>query len=131
METFYIYTPVAHGTPKIDKIEVFMSLVPIGKENAIKRSELANKCVEAGIISADTVDKDRAMRNIMRRAKVDYNFYVTNDGDGTGYYRPTPDDAIRLARNNRREKKKALSSLKGGMGNEALYEDYRHERITT
>jgi hypothetical protein len=129
MNTFYIYQPVAKGKSLPDKIDVFIGLFTPGKENAIKRDELTQRCVGAGLIGNDVKDKDRAMRNLLARAKVDYNVQITNDGDGEGYYIPTFKESVQLARNNKREDKKAISTLKGNKGNKALYDDYQHGRI--
>lgn len=129
METFYIKVPKAKGTREPDKIEIFIGLFTPGKENAIKRDELTQRCVGAGLINPNTVDKDRVMRKLLARAKVDYNIKITNDGDGEGYYIPTPKESIQLARNNKREDKKAVSIFRNNKGNKALSEDYRTERI--
>ena len=129
-ETFHIYVPKANGTKKPDKIETFIGLFIPGKENAIKRDELTQRCVDAGLIHPNTIDKDRAMRNLIARAKVDYNIKITNDGRGEGYYIPTPKESIQLARNNEREDKKAVSIFRNNKGNKALSEDYKAERIT-
>ena len=130
METFFINTPKANGVKKIDKIEVFISLLGYGKENAIKRADLVERCVGAGIIEKDAKDKDRAMRKFMHRAKMDFNIQITNDGKGEGYYIPTFKESIQLAKNNKREDRKAVSIFAGNKGNKALAEDYRNERIT-
>lgn len=127
METFHIYQPVAKGKPKIDKIEIFMSFIPTGKDNAIKRDDLTQKCVDAGLIGTEVRDKDRAMRNLLEKAKLDYS--ITNDGDGKGYYRPTKEDAVRLEKNHNRERKKAISTLAGEKYNGATIEDYKHGRM--
>ena len=127
MKKEYIYQPVAKGTPRVDKIEAFAELIPKGKENAIKRDDLTQKCVEIGLISVYTVDKDRAMRNLLARAKMDYS--ITNDGDGSGYYRPTKEDYQNLRKNNNRENKKAISTLGGLKTNKAIAEDYRVGRL--
>ena len=121
--------PKANGTSKPDKVEIFIGLFIPGKENAIKRNDLTQKCVEAGLINPDTVDKDRVMRNLLARAKLDYNIKITNDGDGEGYYIPTPKESMQLARNNKREDKKAVSIFRNNKGNKALSEDFRTERI--
>lgn len=130
METFYLNVPKANGTSKPDKIEIFIGLFTPGKENAIKRGDLTQKCVDVGLINPDTVDKDRVMRKLLARAKLDYNIKITNDGDGEGYYIPTPKESMQLARNNKREDKKAVSILRNNNGNKALSEDYKAERIT-
>lgn len=127
METFHIYTPMANGEHKPDKVEIFMSFFTPGKENAIKRDDLTQKCVDAGLINADVADKDRAMRNILKRAKLDYS--ITNDGDGTGYYRPTKEESKRLEKNHKRERKKGISTIVGEKYNGATLEDYKHDRM--
>lgn len=85
METDYIYVPKSKGNRKPDKVEVFIGLFTPGKEHAIKRDELTQRCVGAGLINPNAVDKDRVMRKLLTRAKVDYNIKITNDGDGEGY----------------------------------------------
>lgn len=127
MERFYVYHPVANGKQKQDKIDIFIRFFTPGKENAIKRDDLTQKCVDAGLIHIDVGDKDRAMRNLLKRAKLDYS--ITNDGDGMGYYIPTKEDGDRLERNNNREKKKAISTLAGNKLNSALVEDFKHGRL--
>lgn len=129
METFFINTPKANGVKKIDKIEVFIRLLGYGKENAIKRADLVDRCVGAGIIEKNVKDKDRAMRKFMHRAKMDFNIQITNDGKGEGYYIPTLKESIQLAKNNKREDRKAVSIFAGNKGNKALEEDYRAGRI--
>ena len=129
METFFINTPKANGVKKIDKIEVFISLLGYGKENAIKRADLVDRCVGAGIIEKNVKDKDRAMRKFMHIAKMDFNIQITNDGKGEGYYIPTLKESIQLAKNNKREDRKAVSIFAGNKGNKALEEDYRAGRI--
>lgn len=129
MQKDYIYVPKAKGTSKPDKIEIFIGLFTPGKENAIKRNDLTQKCVEAGLINLDTVDKDRVMRKLLERAKLDYNIKITNDGDGEGYYIPTPKESMQLARNNKREDKKAVSIFRNNKGNKALSEDYKAGRL--
>ena len=129
METFFINTPKANGVKKIDKIEVFIRLLGYGKENAITRADLVDRCVGAGIIEKNVKDKDRAMRKFMHRAKMDFNIQITNDGKGEGYYIPTLKESIQLAKNNKREDRKAVSIFAGNKGNKALEEDYRAGRI--
>lgn len=129
METFYINVPKANGTKKIDKVEEFIKLLQYGKENAIKRNDLTEKCVLAGLIDSETKDKDRAMRKLMHKAKVDYNIKITNDGKGEGYYIPTFKEYRDFVKNNKRESKKAISIFASNKGNKALEEDYRAGRI--
>lgn len=129
METFSIYKPVAKGKPKPDKVDVFVSLFVPGKENAIKRDKLTQRCVGAGLIGKEVKDKDRAMRNLIARVKVDYNIQITNDGDGEGYYIPTHKESVQLARNNKREDKRAITTFRNNKGNKALSEDYKRGRL--
>lgn len=127
MEHFTIVQPMARGKAKVDKIEIFAELIPKGKENAIKRTDLILRCVGAGLIGVDTVDKDRSMRNLLAKARMDYS--ITNNGDGSGYYRPTKEDYQNLRKNNNRENKKAISTLGGLKTNKAIAEDYRVGRL--
>ena len=130
METFYIYTPKATGNRSPDKIEILVSFIKYGKENAIKREDLTKKCVEAGIISSkDELNQDRAMRMLLNRARVDYSISITNDGDGKGYYRPTKSDLKLLSKNNNTSKKKAISSFVGNKVNVAMEDDFKHGRM--
>ena len=69
------------------------------------------------------------MRKLMHKAKVDYNIKITNDGDGEGYYIPTSKESMQLARNNKREDKKAVSIFRNNKGNKALSEDYKVGRL--
>ena len=130
METYYINVPKANGVKKVDKVEEFIKLLQYGKENAIKRNDLTEKCVLAGLIGDETKDKDRAMRKLMQRAKIDYNIKITNDGKGEGYYIPTFKEYRELAKNNKRDDKKAVSIFRSQKGNKQLEEDYKTERIT-
>ena len=127
MEHCSMYKPMAKGEAKVDKVEIFAELIPKGKENAIKRDDLTLKCVESGLIGIDAVDKDRAMRNLLAKARIDYS--ITNDGDGSGYYRPSKEDYESLRKNNNRENKKAISTLGGLKTNKAIAEDYRVGRL--
>lgn len=127
METFQIYTPVAKGKPKMDKIEAFANLLGFGSENAIKRPDLVVKCVEAGLISPDAVDKDRAMRNLLEKVRREY--VILNDGAGQGYYRPTQKELVSLARSNKRENSRAIKVFSSTKKAKALEEDYKHGRL--
>lgn len=129
MHKSYVSVPVAKGKHKPDKIDIFVGLFTPGKENAIKRADLVQRCIAVGLIGKDTKDPDRAMRKILERVKVDYNVQITNDGDGEGYYIPTHKESLQLARNNRREDKRARSTFRNNKGNKALYADYRAGRL--
>ena len=127
METFSIYKPIAKGKPKIDKIEVFANLLGFGSENAIKRPDLVDKCVEAGLIDNSIKDKDRAMRTLLEKARKEY--VILNDGAGKGYYRPTQKELVRLARSNKRENSRAIKVFSSTKKAKALEEAYKHGRM--
>ncbi len=131
MQTFYINVPKANGTKKIDKAEIFIGFFTPGKENAIKREDLVKKCEDAGLINSSSSyeNRDRAMRKLLERVKADYNVKITNDGRGEGYYIPTLKESVQLARNNKREDKRAITTFKNNKGNKALSEDFRCGRI--
>lgn len=125
MNTFYIYQKAANGSrePEVSIVD----LIPIGKENAIKREELIVKCVYVGLIAETIVDKDRKMRNLIAKAKLDYS--ITNDGDGAGYYRPTREEQKQLSRNNKREDRRAIATFRGTKVSKALEADYKAGRL--
>ncbi len=127
MDTFSIYKPVAKGHPTISRVDAFADLLGFGVENAIKRNDLTDRCVKAGLIDPDTVDKDRSMRNLLKRARREY--VILNDGDGKGYYRPLPKDLVNLAKSNKREKGRIAEIYMGTKMANALEEDLRHERM--
>lgn len=127
MHTFYMNVPKANGTKKIDKIEVFANLLGFGKEEAIKREDLVERCVGAGIVSKDLKDKDRAMRILLEKARREY--VILNDGRGSGYYRPTPKELVALARSNKRENSRAVNVFASTKKAKALEEDLIHGRI--
>lgn len=127
MKTYLIKVPKADKyIPKVDKVDVFVELLGFGSENPVKRSELVLKCIDAGIVNPDTKDPDRAMRNILERARIDYAIL----NDGKEYYRPTARDRERLAKNNAREKSRALNILSSTKVARAFEEDCKFGRIT-
>ena len=109
MKTYEMLVPVAKGKPGRDIIEEFMSLIDYGSENAISRKLLVQKCVSTGIIDKDLKDKDRAMRNMMSKAKLDYA--ICNIGKG--YFRPTPRDKPYIDRFVAEREKQARSIFEG------------------
>lgn len=112
-----------------DRIEIFIGFFKYGREHAIKRDELTQKCVDAGLIGKDTKDKDRSMRNLLRKARCDFKIKITNDAKGDGYYLPTAEESAQLTKNNNREDKKAISIFRSHKGNKALEEDYKVGRL--
>lgn len=97
-------------------------LIPVGRENAIKREELLKSCIQNGIAT-----NDRSMREEIANAKRDY--VILNHSRGDGYYRPSLEDMQDLQRYIRQEEKRAKSTFKNIKRAKALYEDYKHGRV--
>ena len=114
METFNVY--VKQGTGAADRIGV-ADLIPEGRENAISREMLLEKCKAYGLCSSD-----RAMRKMIESEKTDYVILAREEG---GYYRPTHEDMLDLNRYIRQEKHRAMSILKNLKKALCLYEDYK------
>jgi hypothetical protein len=121
VETFYINKPVP--TKTATPIIVIADLIPIGRENAIKREELLKSCIQNGIAT-----NDRAMRKEIEKAKRDY--VILNNSDSKGYYRPSREDMQDLQRYIRQEEKRAKSTFKNIKRAKALYEDYKSGRVS-
>ncbi len=98
-----------------------------GKDEAIKREDLVERRVCAGIVAKDLKDKDRAMRILIEKARREY--VILNDGRGGGYYRPTPKELVALARSNKRENSRAVNVFASTKKAKALEEDLIHGRI--
>lgn len=122
MEKFNIYQKQAKGRPFISVAD----LIPIGRENAIKRKELLNRCIGAGLVS-DNNNADRAMRNLIRKDRKD--FVILNLSNGGGYYRPSREDIQDLQRYIRQEESRGKATFNNIKLARALYEDYKHERV--
>ena len=128
MKKFEMLVPVAKGKPGRDIIEEFMRLIDYGSENAISRKLLVQKCVAAGLIDKDIKEKskDRAMRNMMSKAKIDYA--ICNIGKG--YFRPTPRDKPYIDRFVAEREKQARSIFKGINSVKKIQADISAGRIT-
>ena len=126
METFYINQSVGKKkVPRVDKIEVFVSLLGFGAENAIKREALVQKCIGAGIVNKNCKDADRAMRIILQRARAEHGIL----NEGKGYFKPTFKDYKSLSDSNKREGGRAIKVFASTKVTKALEDDYRHGRI--
>ena len=97
-------------------------LIPVGRENAIKREVLLKSCIQNGIAT-----NDRSMREEIANAKRDY--VILNHSRGDGYYRPSLEDMQDLQRYIRQEENRAKSTFKNIKRAKALYEDYKHGRV--
>ncbi len=71
-----------------------IDLIPVGKENAIKREQLTRLCFQYGLI-ADVKDKDRAMRDLIGEARMEHP--IINMSHGDGYYQPRKDSKEEMA----------------------------------
>lgn len=126
MEHFAVYTPKATPTPPAITI---IDLIPTGRDNAISRDYLVTLCVQNGLVDENKSpkSKDRAMRRLLERARLDYT--ILNLSDGEGYYRPSKDDLQDLQKYIRQEESRAKATFRNISNAKALYEDYMHGRI--
>lgn len=125
METSFIYTPkINHEVKEVIMIE---DLIPRGRENAISRGLLIARCVEKGLIDSKTKDKDRTMRKLIKKARVDST--ILNLSDGDGYYRPTHEDLLELRRYIRQEENRGKAVFKNLQNARKLYEDLKAGRL--
>lgn len=126
MERFAVYTPKATPTPQAVTI---IDLIPVGRDNAISRDYLVTFCVQNGLVDENKSpeSKDRAMRRLLERARLDYT--ILNLSDGEGYYRPSKDDLQDLQKYIRQEESRAKATFRNISNAKALYEDYKHGRI--
>lgn len=128
METFSIYQK--KPTPSHSPIMTIADLIPQGRDNAISRNSLVQLCVQNGLIEENVHFKDRAMRKLIEKDRVDF-VILNRQGEEGGYYRPTHEDMLDLQRYIRQEEKRAKAVFRNIKMARALYEDYKHERITT
>lgn len=125
MYRFNTYTKKASA--KIKHTLSIADLIPVGRENAISRKLLADKCVSAGLIDKNISDKDRAMRRLLEKARLDYT--ILNISDGNGYYRVSREDLQDLQRYIRQEDNRAKAAFRNHALTKKLYEDYKAGRI--
>jgi hypothetical protein len=123
MERFHIYQKEAIGKP----VTTIADLIPVGRDNAINRKALVSLCEQYGLIENTTRDKDRSMRLLVQKARMDY--VILNLSNGDGYYRVSMDDMQDLQRYIRQEEKRAKSAFKNITMAKALFEDFKHGRM--
>ena len=123
METFGMYQRKASGK----QVTTIADLIPVGRENAIGRKTLVALCVANRLVADDVIDKDRTMRQLIQKARIDY--VILNLSNGDGYYRASKDDVQDLQRYIRLEEKRAKAAFRNLKKAKALYEDYKHERV--
>lgn len=124
MERFFMYVPQGNGKEEEHSIA---DLIPTGRESAIKRSTLTQLCVEHGLIDAKSKDKDRVMRELVKKARRDY--VILNLSDGNGYYKVSKNDIQDLQRYIRQRESRIKSEFRDLPLAKALYEDYIHGRL--
>lgn len=132
MDTFTYYTPKV--MEPVDRQEPsIIDFIPTGRDNAISRKLLAEICVANGLIAVNSIDKDRYMRKLIEKARMDYT--ILNLSDGSGYYKLTSetkaslDELQDLQRYIRQEESRAKATFKNLSMAKSLYEDYRSERL--
>lgn len=128
IQHFYMDIPAAKGE-EASPLHPIAELIPIGRNNAIKREKLVERCVGAGLVDPNAKEstKDRATRELIRKARREY--VILNLSDGDGYYRVSREDMQDLQRYIRQEENRAKASFKNLSLAKKLYEDYKHGRI--
>lgn len=126
MKREIVYVPKANPKEKEkDIVDIFIGLIPFGEENAINRKVLTQTCITIGLVDKEHKDADRAMRDIMHKAKIDYA--ICNNGKG--YFRPLPKDVHILKICLEKERSRMISINSSFKTLERLYEDYIHGRV--
>lgn len=134
MQRFYTYVPKGNGNAQKDL--PIIELVPIGRDNAITRKTLINRCIASGLISSGVKKStaDREMRDLLANAKKE-GYTILNLSDGNGYYRLTSgykaslEEIQDLQRYIRQEENRGKVIFKNISVAKALYEDYVHDRF--
>lgn len=125
MQKDFIYTPKINH--EVKEVITIADLIPEGRDNAISRVLLTEKCVANGLIDKCLKHKDRAMRNLIEKARTDWT--ILNRADAGGYYRPTHEDLLDLRRYIQQEEKRGKSVFKNIQNAKKLYEDLKAGRL--
>lgn len=64
-----------------------IELIPYGEENAVKRKWLVRRCIEKGLVDADSKDPDREMRKLIHKAREKYVILNRKGGVSTENHR--------------------------------------------
>ena len=112
-----------------ETILTIADLIPVGRENAISKERLMQLCITSSLIDDSTTDKNRLMRRLIAKDRVD--FVILNLSDGNGYYRVSHDDLLDLQRYIKQEESRAKKVFKNITLARALYDDLLHERKAT
>ncbi len=102
-------------------------LIPVGRDNAIRRKELLHLCEIHNLIDTSKADADRQMRKLIERARIDY--VILNLSNGVGYYRVSREDLQDLQRYIKQEDKRAIASIRNHAMAKKLYEDFKAGRM--
>lgn len=125
MQRFNVYTKKTDKKPT--QTVSIIDLIPVGRDNAISRQLLIGKCVYFGLIGREIIDKDRAMRKLIEKARIDCT--ILNISDGNGYYRVSREDLQDLQRYIRQEDNRAKAAFRNHTLARKLYEDYKAGRL--
>lgn len=104
----------------------FISLIPEGRKNAIKRRDLVNLCIASGLVKSG-MNADREMRRLLELARQEHTISCLSDGKG--YFIPLPEDIAELEQYINQENSRAIQSFRNVKIAKALLEDYRHGRV--
>ena len=83
-----------------------IDFIPYGKENAISRKQLSERC---GL-------RDRVMRKMIEKERREYP--ILNSQDGSGYFRPLPEEKPLVERWLRQERRRSQSIGNSTLGAE-------------
>lgn len=98
------------------------NLIPKGKNNAISRMELLNRCILHGLAT-----NDRAMRRLIEEARQEN--VIINGQTGSGYYIPDKDDIAELRHYIAQERCRSISINKNLKMASNLLADMESNRI--
>ena len=123
---FTCYVPQAKG--KAPAITI-ADLIPVGRDNAIRRDALRSLCVHHRLVASNISDtaQDREMRNLIKIARRDY--VILNLSNGKGYYRVSKEDMEDLRKYIRQETNRGKEIFRSLAMAKKLYEDYKHDRL--
>ena len=125
MQNTFIYTPKINH--EVKEVITIADLIPEGRDNAVSRALPTEKCVANGLIDKNVKDKDRAMRNLVKKSRIDWT--ILNLSDGDGYYRPTHEDLLELRRYIRQEENRGKAVFNNIQNAKKLYEDLKAGRL--
>lgn len=102
-----------------------LDLIPKGKENAINRNILTEKCILNGLIDKNVKDPDRAMRNLL--GDVRGSCLVCNVG--SGYFIATKEDKEELSKDINASKSRIRKQAEDIRYKEKFLEDIEKGRL--